>query len=778
MKIVKKCKGLPLALETIGSLLYTKSSVSEWESVLISEIWDLPKEDSKIIPALFLSYYHLPSHLKRCFAYCALFPKDYEFDKESLVLLWMAENFLHPQQNKSPEEVGEQYFNDLLSRSFFQQSNEWHYKWTFVMHDLLNDLAKFVSGDICFRFGVDKPEGIPKIRHFLFVTDDDQSANEFGNLCYPKSLRTYMHMHQRVLDGEISGIHDLFPKFKFLRVLSLTHWPDLEEVPDFVGNLKLLRSLDLSNSRIRKLPDSTCFLYSLQVLKLNNCEYLEELPLNLHKLTNLHRLELVYTDLKKVPMHLGKLKNLQVLMTSFRVGKSRESGIQQLGKLNLRGSLAIEDLQNIVNPVDALAADLKNKKYLLDLVLEWNQNQNLEEDSAKEREVLDNLQPFRHLEYLSINNYGGTQFPSWLDNSLSNLVSLTLKNCKYCVCLPPLGLLPLLKHLTITGLDSIVRIDTDFHGSISSSFTSLETLKFEDMKEWEEWNCKDVTGAFPRIHSLSIQRCPKFKWNLPQQLFHLKNLKFDGNEPFVIFSNCMIPDLGSWNLQPDYHRSTLKRLVIKENTMEVSLLERIGHLIFDASLGYLHIYSSPKVNIPMDRCFDFLVEVEIKNSCESLTTFPLDFFPKLSKLALEVEFSGGGLPSNLKEMELLYCSKLFDSMKGVLGANNSVKTLSISGMDMESFPDEGLLPLSLTSLEIYFFMCLERLDYKGLCQLNSLEELLLSKCEILSCLPEEGLPKSISTIRIWNCRLLKPRLKKPEGEDWKKIAHIENIDVD
>jgi len=76
-RIVEKCKGLPLALKTIGCLLRTKSSISDWQSILESGIWDLQKEDSEIIPALFLSYHYLPSHLKRCFAYCVLFSKDY-----------------------------------------------------------------------------------------------------------------------------------------------------------------------------------------------------------------------------------------------------------------------------------------------------------------------------------------------------------------------------------------------------------------------------------------------------------------------------------------------------------------------------------------------------------------------------------------------------------------------------------------------------------------------------------------------------------------------------
>ena len=156
MKIAEKCQGLPLARETVGGILQSKSSLSEWEDVLSNNIWYLPIEDNKIIPALLLSYYHLPSYLKRCFAYCALFSKDYIFNKEYLIFLWMSENFLQcSQQSKSPEEVGEQYFNDLLSRSFFRQSISCSPKF-FVMHDLLNDLAKYVSGEMCYKLGVDR----------------------------------------------------------------------------------------------------------------------------------------------------------------------------------------------------------------------------------------------------------------------------------------------------------------------------------------------------------------------------------------------------------------------------------------------------------------------------------------------------------------------------------------------------------------------------------------------------------------------------------------------
>ena len=72
---------------------------------------------------------------------------------------------------------------------------------------------------------------------------------------------------------------------------------------------------------------------------------------------------------------------------------------------------------------------------------------------------------------------------------------------------------------------------------------------------------------------------------------------------------------------------------------------------------------------------------------------------------------------------------------------------------------------------------LKRLDYKGLCHLSSLKKLILEDCPSLQCLPEEGLPKSISTLRTYYCPLLNQRCREPGGEDWPKIAHIEHVDT-
>lgn len=60
--IAIKCKGLPLAAKTLGSLLQFKNSVEEWENVLESEIWQLEEAKQDLFPHLLLSYNELSLH--------------------------------------------------------------------------------------------------------------------------------------------------------------------------------------------------------------------------------------------------------------------------------------------------------------------------------------------------------------------------------------------------------------------------------------------------------------------------------------------------------------------------------------------------------------------------------------------------------------------------------------------------------------------------------------------------------------------------------------------
>ncbi|KAF5447788.1 hypothetical protein F2P56_033311 [Juglans regia] len=373
-QIVKRCEGLPLAVKTIGALLWSELDIREWNKIMMSEIWDL---QSDIIPALRLSYKYLPLHLKRCFAYCSIFPKGYNFKKEELILLWMAEGFLPQGKDKTMEQIGDDYFADLVSRSLmFQQSREDSLR--FVMHDLVNDLARFVSGQFTFRLeGENSPEIVNKTRHLSVAKTIVDTTKKYAALYEAKGLRTFLKIDYYLIMIGKELMHDLLPILRCLRVLNLSLSPNFAELPDSIGKMKHLRHLDVSLTAITKLPDSICKLCNLQTLKISKCRSLTVLPRDIHKLINLRHLDFSSTPIKETPVQLGRLCHLQTL-TEFIVSEQSGAGVGELGKLaNLGGKLLISNLQNVVSPVGALVARLNDKKYLEELKLEWNDENNI-----------------------------------------------------------------------------------------------------------------------------------------------------------------------------------------------------------------------------------------------------------------------------------------------------------------------------------------------------------------------------------------------------------------
>ena len=349
-KIAKKCNGLPLAAKTLGGLLRSKDDIEEWDNTLKSDLWDSANNESTILPALRLSYYYLPSHLKRCFAYCSIFPKGYEFSKIQLIILWMAENLLPlPKGNKRIEEVGEECFQQLVARSFFQQSKG--DKSCFVMHDLINDLARSVSGKFCVR--LESEDSYQKIeastRYVSHVIGDNCCSVNFQAIYRGSHLRTFLPLGQLQNQLIEQTLEEIFSRLSCLRVLSFKCFPGLEELPDSIGLLRHIRYLDVSETEIKWLPESICNLHNLQTLMAWNCFQLSKLPQSFHNLINLRYLEIMYCPLKEMPPHMGNLGSLQEL-SDFIVGEKSGSSLGELGELvHLRGSLSIRNLQHVVN---------------------------------------------------------------------------------------------------------------------------------------------------------------------------------------------------------------------------------------------------------------------------------------------------------------------------------------------------------------------------------------------------------------------------------------------
>ncbi|XVF18681.1 hypothetical protein REPUB_Repub11eG0043800 [Reevesia pubescens] len=685
--IVRRCSGLPLAAKAIGGLLRTTRDPDAWQNIYKSEIWDLPEDQCGIIPALRLSYHHLPPHLKRCFAYCSILPKDYEFDEDEIVLLWRAEGLLKQKAQSEINDFGKQCFRELISRSFFQISGK--NKSRFVMHDLINDLAQSVAGEICFKLKDDKQQKISnRTRHSSYVGDWYESYDRvkkfeaFGEGNY---LRTFLPLRLSKFPEQFLTsfvLDDLLPRLKCLRVLSLNGYC-ISELPDFFKDLKHLRYLDFSGSKIKCLLDSLCTLYHLETLILKGCRELEMLPSEIGNLSELHYLDITGADsIKTMPFGIGKLTNLQRL-SNFILGEGDGYHIRELRNLsNLNGDFCLSGLEHIVKHQDAREANLYEKSGIEKLTLQWSGNfDNGTRRKKEEERVLESLRPpQKKLQQLTIQSYGGAKFPAWItDSSFKNMSSLKLINCKHCKSLPSIGNLPVLKDLSICGMNKIDKVGVELFGANQpNAFASLETLRFFDMPNWTEWDpCEgdEQVSKFPSLRELSISKCPQLSGRLPTRLPFLRKLdickctrlvvsissfpslcelKINGCEELV--DECCAEEVNSLSLKSVYLSDISKFSISPERIM--SRFSKVEKFEIENCPQLVSLETEEKLH---SSCIQLLT---IRN-CERLNRLPkvlhaLKFLTEMqiSKCPGLVSFAENNLPPTLMRLEIWECENL------------------------------------------------------------------------------------------------------------------------
>nr|AAW48300.1 potato resistance-like protein I2GA-SH23-1 [Solanum tuberosum] len=723
-QIAAKCKGLPLALKTLAGMLRSKSEVEEWKRILRSEIWELPHND--ILPALMLSYNDLPAHLKRCFSFCAIFPKDYPFRKEQVIHLWIA-NGLIPQEDEIIEDSGNQYFLELRSRSLFERvpnPSEGNTENLFLMHDLVNDLAQVASSKLCIR--LEESQGyhlLEKGRHLSYSMGEDGEFEKLTPLYKLERLRTLLPICIDLTDcyHPLSKRVQLniLPRLRSLRVLSLSHYRIKDLPDDLFIKLKLLRFLDISHTEIKRFPDSICALYNLETLLLSSCADLEELPLQMEKLINLRHLDISNTCLLKMPLHLSKLKSLQVLVgAKFLVGGLR---MEDLGEVhNLYGSLSVVELQNVVDSREAVKAKMREKNHVDKLSLEWSESSSAD-NSQTERDILDELRPHKNIKELQIIGYRGTNFPNWLADPLFlKLVQLSLRNCKNCYSLPALGQLPFLKLLSIGGMPGITEVTEEFYGSWSSKkpFNCLEKLEFKDMPEWKQWD-QLGSGEFPILEKLLIENCPELGLEtVPIQLSSLKSFEVIGSPMVgVVFYDAQLEGM-----------KQIEELRISD----CNSLTSFPFSILPTTLKRIEISDCQKLKLeqPVGEMSMFLEELTLEN-CDCIDDISPELLPRARTLFVED-------CHNLTRFLIPTATETL-----LIGNCKNVEKLSVAcgGPQMTSLSIDGSLKLKWLP---------ERMQEL----LPSLKYLQLSNCPEIESFPEGGLPFNLQQLQICNCEKL------------------------
>nr|XP_018677569.1 PREDICTED: putative disease resistance protein RGA3 [Musa acuminata subsp. malaccensis] len=546
-------KGSPLLAKTLGSI-FRYAEVSRWQEVAYdlschSDVWPPYSNVRRHQHFKLVSLQNLstkPARLRLYSSLCDLGRSSYL--TQDYMLMMIAEDLM-PQQSFDAEKM-----NRLIREIKLQFStlDSDYCMRTRIGQDSIRipkqccHLCLLVNSDDSFTFPTALSTGVTKRLRTLILqwtVRSDQKcqikeipAAMFINLVHLRILHL-SHCRIQQLPHTIAKLVSLrylnlsyteiqaLPKYlshlQNLKILKLTHCENFRKLPGWIHKLEKLLILKLAYcQKLQMLPDSITALSNLQELDVEGCQSFMKLPeglVSMKKLTMLNVDKCV--SLTRLPHGIGQLTNLQKLSVHATVDSLASVILELQSLVNLK-ELRLKKLNGLSSTEDARALKLEDKILLECLTLSWEWwdiEVALVTDTTLLREqVMENLQPNLALEKLEIVSYMGKKLPSWMackEGNLWHLREIKLVNLRKCERLPPVGQLPGLKNVEISGMDSISAVDDAFYGDGNGdTFPRLETLIFSEMPLLERWlKAKGEGDMFPMLERLILIQCPKLK---------------------------------------------------------------------------------------------------------------------------------------------------------------------------------------------------------------------------------------------------------------------------
>nr|ABA98919.1 Leucine Rich Repeat family protein [Oryza sativa Japonica Group] len=341
-----------------------------------------------------ISYDGLPYHLKSCFLYLSIFPEDDKISRKRLVRRWCAEGYSRELWDKSAEEIANNYFFELIDRSMILSTQNSTYSSrgadSCQIHDIMREIAilKSKEENLVLRLeGGRRLHNHDTVRHLSITNSSEDWETDVGELKTTvdmsriRSLTVFGEWRPffisdkmrllRVLDLEdTEGVRNHHIKqigeLLHLRYLSLRGCMHIAYLPDSLGNLRQLETLDVRASVIVKFDTGIntrdiCCLFCCGILpsiamRLQGNGVVA--PRGLRRLTALHTLGVVdiswqpsiLQDIKRLT-HLRKLevtgvnkKNSKKFLSALAALSRLESlSLISKGKLGLWGCLDAEE---------------------------------------------------------------------------------------------------------------------------------------------------------------------------------------------------------------------------------------------------------------------------------------------------------------------------------------------------------------------------------------------------------------------------------------------------
>ncbi|XP_037425058.1 disease resistance protein PIK5-NP-like [Triticum dicoccoides] len=487
--IVRMCGGVPLALLCMFSAMTMVRQQQEELGVHVNarDVQDMIEKQVKqngiqntpgfepLAESFQLGYTDLPHHmLKTCLLYCSVYPENYPFHMNDLVMRWVAEGFTYK------VDVAKGYFEELCNRGFMLR---WEHSLgmpTYQMNPTMRNFLRWKSREDNFitcssditppyacrihRLCIDDylvDEGAVEVVDTLLELDWSQIRSlvvfegakryvPFEKLERVRVLDLQYHHHQlefqrsRWKSFEDFGfealgsqhVKDICGGLLRVRHLFGLEGTGISEIPTEIARLQHLETLQVRFTWITELPCEIRDLQQLKTLAVSyNCK-LAKLPREIGDLQQLETLDLSWTRLTELPREIGNLQNLENLNLQCTELKELPP---EVGKLQQLKTLEVGRLGSCITRLGNEIGDLQ---HLETLDLSWNYGltqlpremwklQNLKRlllNATGVVKVPREMGGLKKLEILKLDNLEGGALP-WEAGQLSKL-----EGVPECVC--------------------------------------------------------------------------------------------------------------------------------------------------------------------------------------------------------------------------------------------------------------------------------------------------------------------------------------------------------
>ncbi|XP_028782184.1 putative disease resistance protein At5g05400 [Neltuma alba] len=491
-QIVDECKGLPIAIVTVGSTLKGKS-IQAWKSTLrrLQRPLPLDIEDDLKTPyaCVELSYDNLPSSLaKSLFILCSMFPEDHEIHIEDLIRFGNRTLNLGDDIHTIGEARNEIFATiEKLLDSCLLMNTDWQER--VKLHDVVRDVALWIA----------------KKQHQEVLVDSHSISSMLVSNC------------RRLNDAKALSLWNLDENFKIFNKL---HCPSLEILllqPDgfiedigAIETLKVLAlitdgfqrrfwSLTFRSSTFCSIPQSIVLLTNLQTLclrgkRLGDISFLCELK-------GLEILDLRGSLFNELPAEIADMKMLK-LLDIFEC-EIKESPLEVIGRCEQLEELYFWDKKSIIPENFSLS---RLKRYviydstcrMINEYLGYSFQEYL--DSCDEALRALCIQGFRIFALTSsMKDLIFRANHLWLDNCSWNHKDINFR----------------IKHLVVSFCQEkrFIIEDSDMNTlQPQQIFSDLITLRLFEMNSLEQlFEASSISYSLPMLQELSIQSCPELR---------------------------------------------------------------------------------------------------------------------------------------------------------------------------------------------------------------------------------------------------------------------------